>query len=207
MGFANYSKWNAVFFKDPSNVGDQIQYTGPLDDYNYMSRWLSDKCIPLVREITFENAEELTEEGVPFLILFRSVGDSTSEKLYSDAVLSELYDQKASINCLMADGKRFAHPLHHLGKSEKDLPLIAIDSFRHMYLFPDFSKLGEKGALRQFVNDLHSGKLHREFHHGPDPTLNQIGSKSPDGTQPPESVFKQLKPSENRYSILNKEEL
>lgn len=27
-----------------------------------------------------------------------------------------------------------------------------------------------KGQLRQFVNDLHSGRLHREFHHGPDPT-------------------------------------
>lgn len=26
------------------------------------------------------------------------------------------------------------------------------------------------GKLRQFVLDLHSGKLHREFHHGPDPT-------------------------------------
>jgi endoplasmic reticulum resident protein 44 len=27
------------------------------------------------------------------------------------------------------------------------------------------------GKLRQFILDLHSGKLHREFHHGPDPTL------------------------------------
>lgn len=26
------------------------------------------------------------------------------------------------------------------------------------------------GKLKQFVLDLHSGKLHREFHHGPDPT-------------------------------------
>lgn len=91
-----------------------------------------------------------------------------------------------AINCLVADGKRFAHPLHHLGKSEKDLPLIAIDSFRHMYLFPDMSQITyvlhschqiEKafyrvpGKLRQFALDLHSGKLHREFHHGPDPTL------------------------------------
>lgn len=46
-----------------------------------------------------------------------------------------------SINCLLADGKKFAHPLHHLGKTEKDLPLIAIDSFRHMYLFPDMKQL------------------------------------------------------------------
>lgn len=26
------------------------------------------------------------------------------------------------------------------------------------------------GLLSQFIADLHSGKLHREFHHGPDPT-------------------------------------
>lgn len=29
--------------------------------------------------------------------------------------------------------------------------------------------------LRQFVLDLHSGKLHREFHHGPDPTDSTPG--------------------------------
>ena len=41
-----------------------------------------------------------------------------------------------NINFLTADGVQFAHPLHHLGKAKKDLPLIAIDSFKHMYLFP-----------------------------------------------------------------------
>lgn len=46
-----------------------------------------------------------------------------------------------SINCLFADGEKFAHPLHHLGKSLDDLPVLAIDSFRHMYLFPDMSTL------------------------------------------------------------------
>ena len=25
------------------------------------------------------------------------------------------------------------------------------------------------GMVKQFIADLHSGKLHREFHHGPDP--------------------------------------
>lgn len=33
------------------------------------------------------------------------------------------------------------------------------------------------GLLKQFVADLHSGKLHREFHHGPDPTPAQIESQ------------------------------
>ena len=47
----------------------------------------------------------------------------------------------ASINCLHADGAQFAHPLQHLGKSQADLPLLAIDSFRHMFLFPDINDI------------------------------------------------------------------
>ncbi len=47
---------------------------------------------------------------------------------------------------------------------------MAIDSFRHMYLFPDFKNIVIGNTLNQFVLDLHSGKLHREFHNGPDPT-------------------------------------
>jgi hypothetical protein len=33
------------------------------------------------REITFENAEELTEEGLPFLILFHNPDDTDSIKV------------------------------------------------------------------------------------------------------------------------------
>ena len=40
-----------------------------------------------------------------------------------------------SVNFLTADGQKFSHPLYHLGKSTSDLPIIAIDSFRHMYLW------------------------------------------------------------------------
>lgn len=73
-----------------------------------------------------------------------------------------------NINFLIADGKRFAHPLEHLNKRLEDLPVIAIDSFRHMYLFPDFKLMFKPGRLKKFVADLHSGKLHREFHYGPE---------------------------------------
>lgn len=66
-----------------------------------------------------------------------------------------------NVNFLTADGERFAHPLHHLGKSAGDLPLIAIDSFRHMYLFPKFKDMYTPGKLKQFLEDLYSGKLHR----------------------------------------------
>lgn len=46
-----------------------------------------------------------------------------------------------SITAVTADGILFAHPLHHLGKSKQDLPLVAIDSFRHMYVVPNFEDI------------------------------------------------------------------
>ncbi|EDW37878.1 GL21325 [Drosophila persimilis] len=184
-------------------------YTGSLQNFDELKIWIQEKCVPLVREITFENAEELTEEGLPFLILFHRPDDLNSIKDYKSIIERQLLDEKQNVNFLTADGKRFAHPLHHLGKSEDDLPLIAIDSFKHMYLFPHFSDMYTPGKLKQFLQDLYSGKLHREFHYGPDPSNNDI---HPDphtgkGTSPPESKFKELGPSKHRYTLLEKDEL
>ena len=63
-----------------------------------------ERCSPLVREITFENAEELTEEGLPFLILFHHPDDSSSIKEYSELVskvsnqVSEGFRNISSVN-------------------------------------------------------------------------------------------------------------
>ncbi|CAG9817492.1 unnamed protein product [Phaedon cochleariae] len=189
--------------KDRSNDMDET-YPGSLNNFDELHVWVSEKCVPLVREITFENAEELTEEGLPFLILFHAPEDTESIKRYNKLVQTDLLSEKQTINFLTADGKKFAHPLHHLGKSDKDLPLIAIDSFRHMYLFPDYKDIETPGKLKQFIQDLYSGKLHREFHYGPDSDseTEKIGQ-----TTPPESTFKKLAPSKNRYTLLGKDEL
>ena len=56
-------------------MGEESPYTGEIGAYETLQAWGSDKCVPLVREITFENAEELTEEGLPFLILFHHPDD------------------------------------------------------------------------------------------------------------------------------------
>ncbi|VIO95343.1 Thioredoxin family protein [Brugia malayi] len=211
------AKGNRLEFR-PLNSNERIEYTGGLANLETLKQWIMDKCVPLVREITFENAEELTEEGLPFLILFRHPDDVQIDKIFTEQVARELFDQKSSINCLYADGKKFVHPLQHLGKTMEDLPVLAIDSFRHMYLFPDMKSLTVPGKLRQFVLDLHSGKLHREFHHSPDPTQSSVlpassettfekETKGTDKSQPPTSIFKQLKPSETRYSLLYKDEL
>lgn len=150
------------------NNEDDEAYNGNLGVYDELSAWTLDKCSPLVREITFENAEELTEEGLPFLILFHAPDDNESIKEYNDLVSKELLVEKQNVNFLTADGVKFAHPLHHLGKSKEDLPLLAVDSFRHMYLFPKYEDSKTPGKVKGFLQDLYSGKLHREFHYGPD---------------------------------------
>lgn len=192
-----------------SDANDET-FTGNMNSFDEMNIWIQERCVPLVREITFENAEELTEEGLPFLILFHAPDDFQSIKDYKTIIETQLLSEKQNINFLTADGKRFAHPLHHLGKSQSDLPLIAIDSFRHMYLFPSFKDMFVPGKLKQFLNDLYSGKLHREFHYGPEKTddntievvTNQDLKKQ---TTPPESTFKHLAPSDKRYTLLKDE--
>lgn len=198
-----------VFRSDKALSNDEDEtYHGSLNNFDELNVWAQEKCVPLVREITFENAEELTEEGLPFLILFHAPDDIESVKMYKDVVTRRLIDEKQNVNFLTADGLKFAHPLHHLGKTPADLPLIAIDSFKHMYLFPNFHDIHVEGKLKAFLRDLYSGKLHREFHYGPQPSTNEVPQivgqiKVP--TTPPESTFKKLAPSKNRYTLLRDE--
>ncbi|XP_054166345.1 endoplasmic reticulum resident protein 44-like [Oppia nitens] len=186
------------------NVNDVV-FPGVLQSYDELRTWATDKCVPLVREITFDNAEELTEEGLPFVILFHGPDDKHSIDVYTKIVQTELLSESGNVNFLVADGQKFAHPLHHLGKTQKDLPLIAIDSFRHMYLFPNFNDLLIPGKMLQFMQDLYSGKLHREFHFGPDPSTNEVNPQIAGQTSPPESTFAKLAPSRNRYTLLKDE--
>jgi endoplasmic reticulum resident protein 44 len=85
-----------VFFADKarSNEPDET-FTGNLNVYDELHTWVTEKCVPLVREITFENAEELTEEGIPFLILFHKPEDNESVKKFNDVVRNELMSEKS----------------------------------------------------------------------------------------------------------------
>ncbi|XP_065655299.1 endoplasmic reticulum resident protein 44 isoform X2 [Hydra vulgaris] len=161
-----------IIFKPKKTSGEsEAALTVALNNYEQLKQWVNDKANPLVREITFENGEELTEEGLPFLILFHKPDDIISIQRFKNAVARELLSERGRVNFLTADGTTFAHPLHHLGKSIHDLPLIAIDSFRHMYMFKRFDNIDVSGKLKQFINDLHSGKLHQDFHNPPPDTV------------------------------------
>jgi len=115
------------------------------------------------------------------------------------------------VNFLTADGIKFAHPLHHLGKRQTDLPVVVIDSFKHMYQFPSNKDYTNPEHLKTFINDLYSGKLHREYHLGPqDITEIEVSNLNVNQQQdiqtiPPESTFKNLAPSKNRYTLLRDE--
>lgn len=197
-----------IIYKPVGETVPDMVYLGSLTNFDLTYAWSQDKCVPLVREITFENGEELTEEGLPFLILFHVKEDTESLENFQHEVARQLISEKGSINFLHADCEKFRHPLLHIQKTPADCPVIAIDSFRHMYVFPEFKDVAIPGKLRQFVLDLHSGKLHREFHHGPDPTDSTPGQEETVGelaSSPPESSFQKLAPSETRYTILSRD--
>ncbi|XP_048639068.1 endoplasmic reticulum resident protein 44 [Marmota marmota marmota] len=192
-----------IIYKPPGHSAPDMVYLGSMTNFDLTYNWIQDKCVPLVREITFENGEELTEEGLPFLILFHMKEDTESLEIFQTEVARQLISEKGTINFLHADCDKFRHPLLHIQKTPADCPVIAIDSFRHMYVFGDFQDVLIPGKLKQFVFDLHSGKLHREFHHGPDPTDTAPGEQVQDiASSPPESSFQKLAPSEYRYTLL-----
>ena len=76
-----------------SNENDET-YIGNFNTMDDLNQWVLKKCVPLVREITFENAEEFTEEGLPFLILFHTAEDTESIKDFRSIVENQLLSEK-----------------------------------------------------------------------------------------------------------------
>ena len=119
----------------------QSEYDFIYQTYDELSTWSTYLCIPVVREITFENAEELIEEGLPLVILFHKSDDKHSVEMFKEIIQKELISETSNVNFVTADGTVFEYPLHHISKTQEDLPLIVIDSFQHIYLFPKFEDL------------------------------------------------------------------
>lgn len=114
---------------------EHLTFEGEINNFDSVKEWAEEHCSPMVREITFENGEELTEEGLPFLIMFHAPDDHDSVREFAQVVKSRLPKERGNINFITADGHKFAHPLRHLGKTKKDLPVLAFDTFKHMYVF------------------------------------------------------------------------
>lgn len=84
-----------VFRPDTERThADDQTYEGGLVNADELAAWAQQKCVPVVREITFDNAEELTEEGLPFLILFHDSDDTESVKDFKLIVETQLLGEK-----------------------------------------------------------------------------------------------------------------
>lgn len=174
---------SSIIFKSRT---EQLAYEGDVSNEAALEEWIREHCIPLVREITFENGEELTEEGLPFCILFYNPEDLAPVKKFTQLVREQLSGERGKINFITADGFKFAHPIKHLGKSKADLPILAMDTFKHMFMFGKFSDIDKPGKLIKFIEDLHSGKLHLDFHNPPpqvpeiEAVVDNTGAVNPD---------------------------
>ena len=93
-----------------------VMYPGDLAQFPFLVQWIHERCVPLVREITFANGEEMTEEGLPLLLLFYHPDDTSVKEVFKRRVEAELGEHRGTVNVVTADGALFAHPLHHLGK-------------------------------------------------------------------------------------------
>ncbi|CAH8650774.1 unnamed protein product [Schistosoma rodhaini] len=180
-------------------------------DLTAIHNWVKNQCNSLVREITFSNAEEITEERLPLMLLFYNPENKTIVNRFMEFVNAHLSHHQSTINFVTANGITFSHPLAHLGKSKEDLPFICLDSFAHMYVYPGSLEmaLSDPKLLDQFVEDLKSGKLHMEYHYGPGGGTTTTSPITEDDesvkTTPHVSVFQHLSPSRMRYTIIHDE--
>lgn len=76
------------------SVDSDETFSGNGENFDELLAWIQGKCVPMVKEITFENAEELTEEGLPFLIFFHDPADTESVKRFNTLVANELFVKK-----------------------------------------------------------------------------------------------------------------
>ncbi|VDM16822.1 unnamed protein product [Hydatigera taeniaeformis] len=187
---------------------EEVANPETVTDFEALRKWAVERCTPLVRELTFANAEEITEPRLPLLILFYPPNDFSAAMKFNTLMEEHFGDLTGRFVPLVANGEIFSHPLMHMGKSVNDLPLLAIDSFQHMFLYPGNldEALKDPKYIKQFLADLASEKLHRQFHGFPEPQ-NEADRKPEEEKKPApaSSVFKLLTPSSNRYSLLRDE--
>ncbi|KAK2560542.1 Endoplasmic reticulum resident protein 44 [Acropora cervicornis] len=154
----------------------ELIYMGDLSNFDLLKTWVSDKCIPLVREITFENAEELTEEGIPFLLLFYHPDDKSSIELYKAEVSKQLIQEKVN-------GSPYVVFLLCILKETPNT---------------------DDAAAAETLTD-NAGTETQAETEKPDSRGTGSGSGKKEQTTPPETVFKKLAPSYNRYTLLRDE--
>lgn len=85
-----------VFHPNKTPFEDVEMYVGNLQDLDELQMWVSEKCIPLVREMNHDTYREMAEEQLPFLVLFYRRNDEESVKKFTNAVERDLTNNERS---------------------------------------------------------------------------------------------------------------
>lgn len=168
-----------------------------------LEEWIVKKCVPLVREVDFHNVEEIIEQRLPLLVLFHLPDDVLSVKDYKAIVEMQLSNCSdcGQFNFVTVDGLKFQHSIIHMGRSVRDMPIIAIDSLRFMYPYARFDDMYIPGHLKAFIRNFSD---HQRLHKLELKDANELAG---DGVAPPPSTFKALGPSKHRYTLVAHDEL
>ena len=84
------------------------------------------------------------------MFVFAADAQSKFEKVIRERLSAEV----GRMNFIWGDGYKFTHPLHPLGKARSDLPVLAIDSFRHMFDFGKFTDIDAPRVLEVRLGSL-----------------------------------------------------
>lgn len=66
-------------------------------DFEALRNWAVERCTPLVRELTFANAEEITEPRLPLLILFYPPNDFSAATKFGALMEEHFSDLKGAL--------------------------------------------------------------------------------------------------------------
>lgn len=65
-------------------------YAQDLTDFNGLYVWARKQCTPLVRQLNYKNVNEITDEGLPFFLLFHADSDEESVQKFTKVVQKDL---------------------------------------------------------------------------------------------------------------------
>ncbi|CAH2267639.1 endoplasmic reticulum resident protein 44-like [Pararge aegeria] len=133
-------------------------YQGSLLNFADICTWVQQRRFPLLREITYDNEDDLRVIQRPLLILIHMPSDTQSAKEYKEAIRKELEPERGRLYFLTGDGIQFEKLLLRFGKSISDLPLIALDYYQHLSVY-DYNV--KPGKLRELVNDVNTGAIYQ----------------------------------------------
>ena len=84
-----------VYYRPLTSLNEkEIYYIGSLNEQESLATWAREKCVPAVREITFSNVEQLTDEGLPFLIRFHKADDHQSVVQFERELAKQLLSER-----------------------------------------------------------------------------------------------------------------